>query len=221
MSKRKIIDAFFKKKDVSNSEIKTPVAVETNVNTSMPDEHPSKCPKLQFEEIDHDPGSRKKICEFPINKQNEIRRAYIEKGPYQPKNIDYSYNDDTHYRRFQPSWFNSHKDWLEYSPSTDAIYCLPCYLFSKKPIDRPESDAFISTGFNNWKNVKDGMNCPLIRHVGKEPNSPHKIDVKFCEDLNNYSHHIDKLIEKQTSKELENNRLRLKTLVECARWLAF
>ena len=36
-----------------------------------------------------------------------------------------------------------------------------------------------------------------------------------------YSRHIDKLIEKQTSKELENNQLRLKTLVECAQWLAF
>ena len=68
MSKRKTIDAFFKKKDIGNSKIRTPVAVETNVNTSMPDEHPSKCPKLQFEEIDRDPGTRKQICEFPINK---------------------------------------------------------------------------------------------------------------------------------------------------------
>ena len=132
-------------------------------------------------------------------------RAYIEKGPYQPVDIDYPYNDDTHHRRFQPSWFNSHKDWLEYSPSTDVIYCLPCYLFSKKPINHPGSDAFISKSFNNWKNVKDGMNWPLIHHVGKEPNSPHKIAVKCCEDLKNYSRHIDKLIEKQTSKELENN----------------
>ena len=73
MSKQKKIDAFFKKKDVSNSEIKTAVAIETNVNTSMPDEHPSKCSKLQFEEIDRDLGSRKQICEFPINKQDEIR----------------------------------------------------------------------------------------------------------------------------------------------------
>ena len=89
-----------KKKDVSNSEIKTPVAVETNINTPMPDEYPSKCPKLQFEEIDHDPRSRKQICEFLIDKQDEIRRAYIEKGPYQPKDIDYPYNDDTHHRRF-------------------------------------------------------------------------------------------------------------------------
>ena len=59
MRKRKTIDAFFRKKDVSNLEIKTPVAVETDVNTSMPDENPSKCPKLQFEEIDCDPRSRK------------------------------------------------------------------------------------------------------------------------------------------------------------------
>ena len=59
MSKRKTIDAFFKKKDVSNSEIRTSVAVETDVNTSIPDEHPSKCPKLQFEETDCDPRSRK------------------------------------------------------------------------------------------------------------------------------------------------------------------
>ncbi|XP_075674824.1 uncharacterized protein LOC142644019 [Castanea sativa] len=113
MSKRKIIDAFFKKKDVSDSEIRTPVAVETNVDTSMSDEHPSKCSRIQSEEIDRDPGSR------------------------------------------------------------------------------------------------------------KDSNSPHRIVVKCCKHLKNYSRYIDKLIEKQTLKELENNRLRLKTSIECARWLAF
>nr|XP_023891585.1 zinc finger MYM-type protein 1-like [Quercus suber] len=69
--------------------------------------------------------------------------------------------------------------------------------------------------------MKDGMNCPLICHVGKDPNSPHKIAVKCYENLKNYSRYIDKLIEKQTSKELENNRLWLKTSIECARWQAF
>ena len=64
----------------------------------MSDEHPSKCSRIQSEEIDYDLGSRKQICEFPIDKQDEIRRAYIEKGPYQPKNIDYPYNDNTHRR---------------------------------------------------------------------------------------------------------------------------
>ena len=118
MSKRKTIDAFFKKKDVSNSEIRTLVVVETNVNTSMPNE--------QICERDRDPGTCKQICEFPINKQDEIRRAYLIEGLYQPKNIVYPYNDETYRRRFQPSWFVSHKDWLEFSPSMDALYCLPC-----------------------------------------------------------------------------------------------
>ena len=76
------------------------MAVETNVDTSMPDEHPdpSKCSRIQFEKIDCDPRSCKQICEFPINKQDKIRRAYLKEGPYQPKNIDYPYNDGTHRR---------------------------------------------------------------------------------------------------------------------------
>ena len=68
MSKRKTIDAFLKKKDVSNSKFRMPVAVEINCNTSMPNEHPSKCSRIQSEEIDCNPGSHKQICEFPINK---------------------------------------------------------------------------------------------------------------------------------------------------------
>ena len=68
---------FLRKKDVSNSKFRTPMVVETNVaieinvDTSMPNEHPSKCSRIQFEEIDRDPGSHKQICEFPINKQDE------------------------------------------------------------------------------------------------------------------------------------------------------
>ena len=49
MSKRKTIDAFLKKKDVSNSKFRTSVTVEINVDTSMPDEHPSKCLRIQSE----------------------------------------------------------------------------------------------------------------------------------------------------------------------------
>ena len=46
------------------------MAVETNVDISMPDEHPdpSKCLRIQSEEIDRDLGSHKQICEFSINK---------------------------------------------------------------------------------------------------------------------------------------------------------
>jgi hypothetical protein len=41
-------------------------------------------------------------------------------------------------------------------------------------------------GFKNWKNVNDGMNCPLMGHMGKDPNSPYKIAVKCCDNLKKY-----------------------------------
>jgi hypothetical protein len=64
------------------------------------------------------------------------------------------------------------------------------------------------------------MNCPLIGHVGKYPNSPHKIAVKCYEDLMKYSRHVDKLFEKQSSKEIHDSRLRLKASIDSVQWLA-
>ena len=98
----------------------THVAVETNVDISMPDEHPSKSSRIQSEEIDRDSGSCKQICEFPINKQYEIRWAYLKEGPYQPKNIDYPYNDDTHCYRFQPSNRPPHVQIPSYAPTNNT-----------------------------------------------------------------------------------------------------
>ena len=214
MSKRQTIDAFFKKKDISHSEHRT--SVKTNVDTSMPNECPSKYLRIESKGIDCDPGSRKQIYEFPFIKQDEIRHAYLIPSPYQPRDIKYPYKGPKNHRRsFQSSWFESHSNWLEYSPLIDSIYGQPCYLFHKKPTSHPRSDAFTEKSFNNWKKVKDGMNCSLIGHEGKDPNTPHKIAEKCCEDLINYLGHIDKLVEKQISKEMENNRLRLKTSIEC------
>jgi hypothetical protein len=110
---------------------------------------------------------------------------------------------------------------MEYSRAKDAIFCHPCYIFAKKSTSRSELDAFTVKSFKNWKKVNDGMNCPSMRHVGKDSNSLHKIAMKCFEDLKNYSRHIDKLIEKQSSQEMENNRLQLKTSIDSVRWLAF
>ena len=60
--------------------IKTNVVVDLNVDTSMHDEHPSKCSRIQSEEIDRDLGSRKQICEFPINKQDEIQQSLSQRS---------------------------------------------------------------------------------------------------------------------------------------------
>ena len=121
----------------------------------------------------------------------------LKPGPYQPKRKEYpASGPENHCRRFQAFWFKTYSTWLEYSPSKNAIFCHPCYIFAKQAIGHPMSNAFTVKGFNNWKKVNDGVNCPLMRHVGKDLNSPNKIAVRCCDDLKNNSRHIGKLIEK-------------------------
>ena len=81
--------------------------------------------------IDRDPRSRKQIYEFLVNEQDEIRRAYLIASPYQPGDIEYPYKEPKNHRRsFQSSWFESHSNWLEYSPFSyvyielDSFSCL-------------------------------------------------------------------------------------------------
>ena len=56
---------------------------------------------------------------------------------------------------------------------------------------------------------------------GNGPCSPHNNAVKCCDNLKNQSQHIDKVIDKQTSEEKLNYRLRLKTSIESIWYLAY
>ena len=51
-------------------------------------------------------------------------------------------------------------------------------------------------------------------HVGS-PTSPHNNAVKSAEDLMKVSRHIDKVLNAQTVEEVQKNRLRLTTRIEC------
>jgi hypothetical protein len=146
----------------------------------------------------------------------------LKPRPCQPKLSEYPFSGTSNNcHRFQASWFETYSTWLEYSESKDAIFCLPCFVFAKKPIGRPGSNAFTGKCFNNRKKASDVMNSSLIGHVGKDPNSSHKIVVKYCEDLMNQSGHIYKIVEKQTLQEIMNNWLRLKTSIDSVQLLAF
>jgi len=66
---------------------------------------------------------------FLSTKQDEVRRAYLKEGPYQPKNIDYSYNDDNHRRRKSTPYVKNlgYAPGLDLEPSTKQLqqsYCL-------------------------------------------------------------------------------------------------
>ncbi|XP_016195592.1 zinc finger MYM-type protein 1-like [Arachis ipaensis] len=161
------------------------------------------------------------IWKFPPNKRDEIRQAYIKVGPNQPILDNYPFSSDKSHRRFQASWFKLFPSWLEYSIEDDAIYCFPCFLFAKEPSINTGSNAFIENGFRNWKKVNSEKECALLNHIGKGPNSFHHNVLKSCDDLMKQSQYIDRLFHKQTSEEIEKNRIRLGASIDCIRWLTF
>ncbi|KAI3448770.1 hypothetical protein Pfo_005435 [Paulownia fortunei] len=93
---------------------------------------------------------------------------------------------------------------MKYSPSKNAAYCLPCYLFVK-PSPYFGANAFTTDGFQTWKKVNDGKNY----------------SVKHCHDLMNSLQHIEKVIDKQSAELVAKNPLRLKVSIDIARLCVF
>ncbi|KAL7150065.1 hypothetical protein ABFS83_05G083300 [Erythranthe nasuta] len=149
--------------------------------------------------LERDPGKRPQIWTYPVNQQDEIWCLYIKLGPYHFFFSKYAY---------------------QYSPTKDAAYCLPCYLFASKQVARFGANAFTVEGFGNQKKVNDGDTCFFLRHVGNHTSS-HFISMKSCEDLMNQSRHIDKVMQRQSSVQILNNRLRLRTSIDCVCGLAY
>jgi hypothetical protein len=88
--------------------------------------------------------------------------------------------------------FNFHgtiPSWLEYSCEKDATFCLPCFLFNKPSVHFTQC-VFTIDGFKNWRNVRNRKDCVFLSHIGKDPNSFHRIAEKSYKDLKNQSQHI-------------------------------
>jgi len=97
------------------------------------------------------------------------------------------------------------------------VYCLPCFIFSKKPNGRAGSDAFTATGFKNWKKVNDKDDCPFLKHMGKNADSAHNFSERCFINLKNSQAHIDSVINKQKEKDAANARLRLTAAIDVIR----
>jgi hypothetical protein len=158
MGKPKTIDAFFKKKNAySNSKMSSSTS---NPQTLAPEQRPSKMPRNESQVVEsfdiytlqRDIGLRPQIWEYPVNQRDEIRCTYLKLGPHRfIPSSSFGYpvlGIDKNRRRFQSSWYKMF-DWLEYSEDKDATYCLPCFLFAKKPTWRFGGSAFTIEGFRS------------------------------------------------------------------------
>uniref|UniRef100_A0A0A9GHJ6 Uncharacterized protein n=1 Tax=Arundo donax TaxID=35708 RepID=A0A0A9GHJ6_ARUDO len=230
--KTQTLHCFYKKIDYvgdvqepNDSVAQNPQSNEAAVQEEEASRQPSpKVQKLNSDSVlvvERDPGLRCQIWDYPVEEQDEARRIYIMHGPYQFLKDSYPQSGPKkHPRRFQSHWFKSFS-WLEYSPAKDAVFCFPCYLFSKKPSGRGGSDVFTVKGFRSWKKVKEGKKCAFLSHIGSDSNSAHSYNVKYYDNLKNASGHVDNVMEKKSTEEITQNRLRLRVSIDAIRWLAF
>ena len=136
-----MLDFFKRKGSTSNSSEVNVELPTTNVaspipkNADVPSPENGDVPisqtqfqRIDLDSLDYDPGTRKQIWEYHVNQRDEIRRAYIKKGPHQPP-LETFKKSGKQNRSFQASWYRNNSKWLEYSPTTDAAYCLPCFVF--------------------------------------------------------------------------------------------
>ncbi|XP_022847651.1 zinc finger MYM-type protein 1-like [Olea europaea var. sylvestris] len=171
--------------------------------------------KIDLAELPSDPGLRSPIANYNVNVQDEIRRAYIQKGPCQPRNHLCPQKEfgDPSLRRFKTSWFNDFPDWLEYSISKDAIFCFYCYLFKPNSEEHGGGDSFIDGGFSNWKKKER-----LQIHVGKSSNAHNRARIKY-EAFVNQKQNIDCVLFKKSKKTKDEYRIRLNASIDCVRLL--
>lgn len=163
---------------------------------------------------ERDPGKRIPISQYPLDKQDEVRRAYIDMRPCQPIYEYPHVKFGAQNRRFQSTWFTQHP-WLEFSVEKESAFCFPCYLFES---NASQPETFTVKGFKNWKRV-NCKDCPLKKHEG-DGNSLHYIAMEKWENLRHPNQYIERRIHKQTEKEKKQNRLLLKTSIESVKWLA-
>ncbi|XP_075481104.1 uncharacterized protein LOC142521809 [Primulina tabacum] len=156
---------------------------------------PSKSQRVVFDEtsLEWDPGLRISMLRHPVNHRDELHELISKWG------------------HINLNCRNTH----EYSPSKDALFCFPWYLFE---LSEAEQSKFTIEGFRSWKRVNDGVDCAFLSHMGSS-NSTHNKSSKSVVDLMNVTRHIYKVMNRETSEHIQKNRLRLAATIECIHWL--
>ncbi|XP_074304397.1 uncharacterized protein LOC141639107 [Silene latifolia] len=221
MSKQTSLLGFLKRKEPESA---TTSMAEENIpepSTTMQEQNISGTREIENEDfifsLERDPGLRAPMWHYPVEKRDEIRRAYLKLKLYQPLLRRFPYSGpEGHRRSFQASWYKKFPDWLEYSLSKDAVFCFLCYLFADKP--NPHTNTFTMMGFSNWKRVNEGTNCPFVTHV-RGPSSTHINALRSKIDLLNDRGHIRYAFVSQEEAQIRRNRLRLEATIDVVRLL--
>jgi len=171
--------------------------------------------RVEFSQSDvvGDPGNRIPIEEYPPEIRDQVRRAYALRCPTQPRNLTFARKwQNGQWRSFQQTWFDEF-DWLEYSESKDAAYCLYCYLFFDpgKP-EKIGSSVFAKDGYTNWKKAKDNFN----QHGTCKTHNNARLK---CDDFMNQRTNVARRIDVISKEEEKRYEIRLNSSLDVARFL--
>ncbi|XP_060180722.1 uncharacterized protein LOC132610446 [Lycium barbarum] len=170
--------------------------------------------EFDLSSLEADLGERTQILEFHPNHRDAIRRDYLQKRPCQPQLKVFPQTlISGDMRRFNRDWYVEFPDWLEYSLSKDAAYCLYCYLFKANSNRQGGGNVWSGLGFRNW-NKKDS----LPKHIGG-PNSIHSQSKRKCEDLMRQQQSIHAAFDKQFNQDKHGYEIRLAASIRVVRLL--
>ncbi|XP_050207452.1 uncharacterized protein LOC126656872 [Mercurialis annua] len=89
-----------------------PIQEDKFDNSMKTQAHSTKQKGVDLNALPADPGERLKIDSYHPNDRDEVRRAYLQKGPCQPRSHDFQQRDiGGRLRRFNSSWFDEYKYW--------------------------------------------------------------------------------------------------------------
>ncbi|XP_021829452.1 uncharacterized protein LOC110769732 [Prunus avium] len=211
------MELYFKRKFASTTSSSDNVGCSSSRDVGISrDVDSSKESEVQdiFANLIVDPGLRLQMLDYDLNIRDEVQRAYLQKGPCQPKDHTFPQTNLSGYdRRFNVKWFDEF-DWLEYNFSKDTEFFLYCYLFKFNfRIGQVCSDAFTEMGFRNQKK-KD----KIRQHVGVV-GSVHNQSRQYCVDLMNQKKHIRTVLIKQLEQARIDYRICLTSSLDCVRFL--
>ncbi|KAJ9541079.1 hypothetical protein OSB04_027585 [Centaurea solstitialis] len=170
--------------------------------------------EINLADLPTDPGLRIRIWDYNPNIRDEVRRAYLLKGPCQPRKHEFPYTIfGSKPRRFNPAWFDEFSNWLEYSVNQNAAYCLCCYLFKPNIGAQAGGDSFVCLGFKNWSR-KDKLRI----HVGGV-NSAHNNAWSKCAVLLDQKQHMEALMIKHPEQSNIDYKIHLNASIDCVRFL--
>ena len=123
------MEGYYKKQSPTNA---PPPTIENDKNDEMPSSSKKRGVEVNLTDFPVDPGLRNPILSYYSTDRDQVCRAYLQKGPCQPRDHKFPYmgcGQDK--RRFNPIWFKDYGSWLEYNVEKDAAFCHCCYLFGE------------------------------------------------------------------------------------------